>query len=79
MFFWIFLGFIITSNCISILENAYLLGFDVPIWAIKYLHVAQYNLQEKFKDTLGITETEESIENILHKKDDHIDRTNPEP
>ena len=37
--------------------------------------------QEKIKNSLGVTgdDEDEDIQNILHKKDDHIDRTNPEP
>lgn len=80
VFFMLFMAFILISDSISILENAYLLGFNVPIWIIQYLHVAQHNIQEKIKDSLGVSSTEEddSIQDILHKKDEHIDTTNPE-
>lgn len=79
--FMLFMAFILVSDSISILENLYLLGFNVPIWIIRYLHIAQHNIQEKIKNSLGVTgdDEDEDIKNILHKKDDHIDRTNPEP
>ena len=78
--FYGFMAFILISDSISILENMYLLGFNVPIWAIRYLHVAQHNIQEKIRDSLGVTEEDDMLEmqDILHKKDEHIDRSNPE-
>lgn len=80
-----FLGFILLRDSISIIENLHLLGFNVPIQVVQYLHIAQTRLQEKLMTSLGISQMEpdaiqaDDTSSIDHKKDEHIDNTNPEP
>lgn len=47
---------IFLRDAASVIENLHILGYDVPYAFVKYMAVAQKNVERKFREALGVSE-----------------------